>query len=117
MQGVRATSAVRTLFDLARRLPPIEAVPLIDVAVRRRLVTLEALRSDWIRRAGARHGQQQHDAQSGRHLRLGGRIYELERLSGPPDAGYHARFSRSRSGTPPAGFWDALISITQATDW
>src|SRR5205085_11005060 len=55
VQGFRATSLARTLFDLARRLPPVDAVPLIDVAVRRRLVSLEARRKDWLARTGARH--------------------------------------------------------------
>lgn len=44
-RGVRATSALRTVADLARRLPLVEAVVVADMALRQRLVDLEALTS------------------------------------------------------------------------
>ncbi|HEX6350435.1 MAG TPA: type IV toxin-antitoxin system AbiEi family antitoxin [Candidatus Dormibacteraeota bacterium] len=41
----RVTSPVRTILDLSRSLPLIDAVVLADVAVHRRLATLESLRA------------------------------------------------------------------------
>jgi very-short-patch-repair endonuclease len=43
--GYRVTSPVRTILDLGRRLPPIEAVILADVALHRRLTSVAALRA------------------------------------------------------------------------
>jgi very-short-patch-repair endonuclease len=45
-RGFRVTSAVRTIADLARRLPLTDAVALLDVALHRRLLTAGRLR-DW----------------------------------------------------------------------
>jgi very-short-patch-repair endonuclease len=45
-RGLRVTSPVRTMADLACRLPLNEAVALMDAALHRRLVTREPLR-DW----------------------------------------------------------------------
>ena len=41
----RVTSPVRTILDLSRRLPLIDAVILADVAVHRRMATLDSLRA------------------------------------------------------------------------
>ena len=45
-RGLRVTSAVRTIADLACRLPLTDAVALLDAALRRRLVNSGRL-SDW----------------------------------------------------------------------
>src|SRR5438552_5492132 len=45
-RGLRATSAVRTIADLACRLPLTEAVALLDMALHGRLVNSGRLR-DW----------------------------------------------------------------------
>ncbi len=45
-RGVRVTSAVRTIADLACRLPLMDAVALLDTALHRRLVNSGRLR-DW----------------------------------------------------------------------
>ena len=47
-RGLRVTSAVRTIADLASRLPLFDAVALVDTALRRRLVNDEYLRR-WVR--------------------------------------------------------------------
>jgi hypothetical protein len=44
-RGRRATSAVRTLADLGRRLPLVEAVSALDMALHGRLIELADLRS------------------------------------------------------------------------
>jgi very-short-patch-repair endonuclease len=51
-RGKPATSVVRTMADLGRRLPPVEAVEALDMALHRRLLELVDLRS-W---AGAHPG-------------------------------------------------------------
>jgi very-short-patch-repair endonuclease len=43
-QGVPVTSRVRTVVDLARHLPLVEAVVIIDMALHRRLVSLSSLK-------------------------------------------------------------------------
>lgn len=43
LEEVPITSLLRTLLDLARSLPPAEAVAAVDSALRQRLVTLDAL--------------------------------------------------------------------------
>ena len=45
-RGLRVTSAIRTIADLARRLPLTDAVALLDAAVHRRLITSGRL-SNW----------------------------------------------------------------------
>jgi very-short-patch-repair endonuclease len=47
-QGLPVTSRVRTLVDLARRLPLVEAVAVLDMALHRRLVRLSSLQ-EWAR--------------------------------------------------------------------
>jgi very-short-patch-repair endonuclease len=47
-RGHRATSVVRTLADLGRRLPLVEAVAALDMALHRRLLQSDDLRS-WAR--------------------------------------------------------------------
>jgi very-short-patch-repair endonuclease len=48
LRDLRVTSPVRTVADLARRLPLIDAVALLDTALRRRLVNDEHLRR-WVK--------------------------------------------------------------------
>lgn len=45
VRGLRATSATRTVADLARRMPEVEGVIHIEAAVRRRLTSLAALQT------------------------------------------------------------------------
>jgi len=52
-QGLPVTSRVRTVVDLARRLPMVEAVTILDMALHRRLVRISALQG-W---AGANPGK------------------------------------------------------------
>jgi len=47
VNGVRATTGTRTIADLARRLPTIDGVVVMDMALRKGLVDLDALRR-WI---------------------------------------------------------------------
>ena len=44
-KGLPVTSPLRTVFDLSRRLPLIEAVAAVDMALHRRLVDLVELRA------------------------------------------------------------------------
>jgi hypothetical protein len=44
-RGLPATSAVRTAFDLARRLPLVDAVVAVDAALHGRIAEIQALRS------------------------------------------------------------------------
>jgi hypothetical protein len=44
VQGLPATSATRTIADLARRLPIVEAVVVLDMALHQRFVRIDALR-------------------------------------------------------------------------
>ncbi|HKT83022.1 MAG TPA: DUF559 domain-containing protein [Solirubrobacterales bacterium] len=56
--GFRATSPLRTVTDLAARLPRVEAVIATDAALNRRLVNLESL-DNWARAAAGRKGVRQ----------------------------------------------------------
>ncbi|MBO0685026.1 MAG: DUF559 domain-containing protein, partial [Candidatus Dormibacteraeota bacterium] len=53
-RGVRVTTPLRTCFDLASRLPMVDAVVAIDEALHRRLVSLDGLRQYVARCAGVR---------------------------------------------------------------
>jgi very-short-patch-repair endonuclease len=54
-RGFRATSLLRTLFDLSRRLSLVEAVVVLDMALHARLVQRSEL-SGWIESSGGRKG-------------------------------------------------------------
>jgi very-short-patch-repair endonuclease len=54
LDGVRATTPVRTCWDLAQWLDLVEAVVIIDLLIRRRLVTVADLEAYAFRRKGAR---------------------------------------------------------------
>ena len=47
LSHLRVTSAIRTIADLGRRLPVVEAVAILDMALHRRLVAIAALRG-WV---------------------------------------------------------------------
>jgi very-short-patch-repair endonuclease len=47
VHDLRATSRVRTVADLARRLPLVDAVAVLDMALHRRLVLMQEL-TEWI---------------------------------------------------------------------
>jgi len=55
VQDLPATSRTRTIADLGRRLPLVEAVPIVDMALHRRMVAFEQL-SQWIAVHPGYHG-------------------------------------------------------------
>jgi very-short-patch-repair endonuclease len=54
VDGVRRTSPLRTCWDLAQWLPPVDAVAYVDVMIARRLVTVAQLTAYARQRAGRR---------------------------------------------------------------
>ena len=58
VHGLRATAPVRTIADLARRLPFVEAVVVVDMALHRRTVRITEL-MDWARTHPGYHGLRQ----------------------------------------------------------
>jgi very-short-patch-repair endonuclease len=89
--GLRVTPPIQTLGFCARTRPSVEAVALVDSALRRRLVTIEELA------AGARRGSALHravvlaDPRSGSVLESALRVLLAQHGLAPPEAQYVIR--------------------------
>jgi len=55
VQDLRATSQTRTIADLGRRLPLVDSVPIVDMALHGRIVTMAQL-NQWIDTHPGYHG-------------------------------------------------------------